>query len=242
MSTPNSILEKVRALLAKAEATEFPAEAEALTAKAVELMARYGIDKAMAEARADVKAKPGNRIFTLTAPYAGTKVHLLAAVARALHCDAVMLSTAGPTERLHVFGFESDIEQADMLYTSLLLQMTRAEARQAYPSWITGRALMAERRSFMIGFIAGVKPRLEAAYATAVAEADDAGTPGKELVLVRRDLAVKAALRTEYPHTRTTRSTYRGRSAGAGAEAGQRANIHNRGSVGTGGRALTGGR
>ena len=109
----------------------------------------------------------GNRIFTLTAPYAGTKVHLLAAVARALHCDAVMLSTAGLTERLHVFGFELDIEQADMLYTSLLLQMTRAEARQAYPLWITGRALMAERRSFMIGFIAGVKPRLEAAYATA---------------------------------------------------------------------------
>jgi len=44
---PN-LLERVRKLLAKAEDDSVtPAEAEALTAKAAELMARYGIDRAL---------------------------------------------------------------------------------------------------------------------------------------------------------------------------------------------------
>jgi hypothetical protein len=40
-------LGRIRALLAKAEATGYPPEAEALTAKAQELMARYSIDEAV---------------------------------------------------------------------------------------------------------------------------------------------------------------------------------------------------
>ena len=41
------VLEKVRHLLSKAESTGFPDEAEALTAKAQELLARYSIDRAI---------------------------------------------------------------------------------------------------------------------------------------------------------------------------------------------------
>ncbi len=97
---------------------------------------------------------------------------------------------------------------------------------------------MAERRSFMVGFMGGVKPRLEAAYALAEAEADDTGTTGKELVLASRDLAVKTALADAYPTTRTVRMTYSGRSYGHGHAAGQQANIHDRPTVGSGSRAL----
>ena len=44
---PSALLDRVRKLLAKAEAEGVtPPEAEALTAKAAELMARYGIDRA----------------------------------------------------------------------------------------------------------------------------------------------------------------------------------------------------
>ena len=44
---PSALLNRVRKLLAKAEAEGVtPPEAEALTAKAAELMARYGIDRA----------------------------------------------------------------------------------------------------------------------------------------------------------------------------------------------------
>ena len=51
MSTNDSVLHKVRALLAKAEATPFDAEAEAFTSKAQELIARYRIDDALLSAR-----------------------------------------------------------------------------------------------------------------------------------------------------------------------------------------------
>src|SRR5438045_2689314 len=43
------MLAKVRALLAKAESTEFTDEADALTAKAQELMTRYSIDRALVD-------------------------------------------------------------------------------------------------------------------------------------------------------------------------------------------------
>jgi hypothetical protein len=46
MSAPTDALDRVRKLLAKAEDDAVtPEEAEALTAKAAELMARYGIDR-----------------------------------------------------------------------------------------------------------------------------------------------------------------------------------------------------
>src|SRR4051794_1929180 len=41
------VLRRIRGLLAKAESTEFPEEAEALTAKAQELMTRYAVDAAV---------------------------------------------------------------------------------------------------------------------------------------------------------------------------------------------------
>jgi single-stranded DNA-binding protein len=52
MTRDSALLERVRKLLAKAEAEGITAaEAEALTAKAAELMARYGIDRALLAAR-----------------------------------------------------------------------------------------------------------------------------------------------------------------------------------------------
>lgn len=244
MTTPNKedILRKVRAALALAESERelgHRETADAHTATAMRLMAKYGIDEKLAKARAKSAHVPTDKVFTIQAPYANTKNRLLAMVAKALHCQPILLTTRGADERVHVFGFESDLELVEMLYTSLLLQMSGAMARHAFPLWCTGRTLMAERRSFMFGFIGAVKPRLEAAYALAEEEADDTGTTGKELVLASRDLAVKTALANAYPTLRTVRTTTTGRSYGHGHAAGERANIHDRPTVGGGARALT---
>ena len=60
MTSDNPLLERVRKLLAKAEAGGVtPAEAEALTAKAAELMARYGIDRALLASRRPETDQPG---------------------------------------------------------------------------------------------------------------------------------------------------------------------------------------
>lgn len=53
------MLTRIRALLAKAEATGFPEEAEALTTKAQELMARHSIDEALLAARTHSRETPG---------------------------------------------------------------------------------------------------------------------------------------------------------------------------------------
>src|ERR1700723_3501373 len=128
------LLDRVRKLLSKAEDEGCtPAEAEALTAKAAELMARYGIDRALLGALRPETDKPADRVFTLANPWADVKRHLLAGLALALRCQCVQ--TRSPEgARLHVFGYTSDLERADILFTSLLVQLARALAKQALPA------------------------------------------------------------------------------------------------------------
>jgi hypothetical protein len=125
------LLDRVRKLLAKAEDEGCtPEEAEALTAKAADLMARYGIDRALLGALRPETDRPADRKFHFEAPWADVKAHLLAALATALRCQCVQTQTEdGP--RLHVFGYSSDLERAEILFTSLLVQMARALAQQA---------------------------------------------------------------------------------------------------------------
>jgi len=64
----DAVLAKVRALLAKAESTTFTHEADALTAKAQELIARHSIDEAMARSSAGKRVAPGARRFAVDDP------------------------------------------------------------------------------------------------------------------------------------------------------------------------------
>jgi hypothetical protein len=242
MTTPsaNPMLDKIRAMLALAESErELGHEdtAEAHTATAARWMAKHGIDKALADAKAGTKAKPGNRKFLVKSPYADCGRYLLSTIAKAFGCQVVLLPTRNADEVVHVFGYDTDIEQIDLLYTSLLLQMSAALRLHPIAPWYTGRALYAERRSFLLGFPDGVRPLLEAAYGQATAEADDSGTVGTALVLADRSLAVIDAKTAAYPKLRTVRTTYRGGSGAAGRAAGARANVHSNRQTGAGSRA-----
>ena len=117
---PSALLDRVRKLLAKAEADGVTAaEAQALTAKAAQLMAKYGIDRALLAARQPETDKPGNRIVETCNPWARVQAHLLCGLAAALRCQCILLpSQAG--QRVHIFGYASDLERADVLYTSVL--------------------------------------------------------------------------------------------------------------------------
>ena len=77
----DAILSKVRKLLAKAEDPACtPAEAEAFTAKAAELIAKYGVDRALLAARDPATDPVGDRVIELYPPYALDKAGLLAGV------------------------------------------------------------------------------------------------------------------------------------------------------------------
>ncbi|MFC7468973.1 DUF2786 domain-containing protein [Actinomadura keratinilytica] len=126
------MLGRIRALLAKAEATGYPPEAEALTAKAQELMARHSVDEAQLSAgRSGGADAPGARRISVDPPYETAKAILLDAVARANRCQAVWNEELAFST---VVGHEADLELAELLYTSLLVQaataMSRAEAAQ----------------------------------------------------------------------------------------------------------------
>src|SRR6185295_10188297 len=73
----DSVLVKVRALLAQAESTSFEAEAEAFTAKAQELMARHAIDGALLWARSARDECPVTIRLPLDDPYVDIKSLLL---------------------------------------------------------------------------------------------------------------------------------------------------------------------
>lgn len=222
------LLDRVRKLLAKAEDDGCtPEEAEALTAKAAELMARYGIDRALLGALRPETDRPADRVFDLDNPWAAVKASLLAGLATALRCQCILLTRREPGSRVHVFGYLSDLERADILFTSLLVQMARALALQPVPA---GGGAKAWRRSWMLGFSSAVVARVraaeEAAVASASASSGPAGSgPSAALVLADRAVTVRRQAEQAYPRTRKTRVTYSGNGYADGYREGQKADI-----------------
>jgi hypothetical protein len=221
-----------RGLLAKAEATEFPQEAEAFFAKASELIARYAIDEAVLWAADGTdRARPDELRLVVHAPYLAQKAVLVHAVARAHGCQSIRL-LSGPgvtTEVICVVGFPTDLRWVETLVTSLLVQLTAAMLAGC-PTGLTASASAGWRRSFIMGFADEVESRLQEDRDRAVADADagpgTAGGPGRAadgagsggadrsvaLVLVQRDHDVRDEFRRRYPRVRSSWAS-RGSSA-----------------------------
>lgn len=218
------LLERVRALLAKAESTHFPAEAEALTAKAHELMARHAINEALLAGGGDTYDVVMRRVF-IEDPYARMRFQLLGVVARACGCRAVMWRGLGFAV---LFGFPTDIEAAHLLYASLLLQAMAALAAAREPAGADRARKAAFRRSFLLAFAVRVGIRLAESSERSVsdlrAEHGDSVLP----VLASRDAAVDAAVERAAPGARALRaSASDGHGWLAGAAAGDRATFSN---------------
>ena len=224
----DDLLDRVRKLLAKAEDEACsPAEAEALTAKAAELMARYGIDRALLGALHPETDRPADRVFTLLNPWGDVKRQLLAGLATALRCQCVLTKTPTETTRLHAFGYSSDLKRAEILFTSVLVQMARALALQRVPSYGGAGETRAWRRSWMLGYSTAVVARVRAAEEAAVASAPAETTAGAStaLVLADRSLVVRRQVAEAYPRLRKTRVTFSGTGYGDGYREGQKADI-----------------
>ena len=238
--TPGALLERVRKLLAKAEAEGVtPAEAEALTGKAAELMARYGIDRAMLAAARPQTDRPDSRMIDVFNPWSQVKAQLLAGLAAAVRCSCVQLPQRGPGTRIHIFGYASDLERAEILYTSLLVQM--AHGLIAAPVPAAARSVRAWRRSWLLGYTSAVVARVRAAEERAAATAAPEPATGKTaaLVLADRSLVIRRQCEQAYPVTRKMRVTYTGSGYQDGYSEGQRADVGAARLRSTAGRALT---
>ncbi len=209
------VLHRVRALLAKAESTTYAEEAEALTAKAQELMDRHAIDRAVLVAAGAVPGGgPGRRRLPVDPPYARPKLHLLSEVARANRCRAVWDEGSGDAT---VVGFPDDADRVELLFTSLLVQSTTAMLAAGATPEARSRSF---RHSFLVAYAVRIGERLRDAARATAAEADRASGGAVLPVLADRAERVDVALAEAFPTLRRTRVTARD---GAGYRAGHRA-------------------
>ena len=237
MPTPRSAegidakaLKLIRALLAKAEATTFDAEAEAFTAKAQEMMTRHSIDAAVvASAAAGSRTAAGveSRRVHIDNPYAEEKASFLSAIADVNGVRSIWIPHAGLCT---VVGFPVDLQLTDLLFTSLLVQATRASAAAT----AANRQLSTPsfRRAFLIAFAHRIAERLEAARRHVAAEAAEEYGDSLLPVLASREAAVEAAYAEAFPNTTMMRSRslnaagwHAGRSAADAADIGAGAAI-----------------
>ena len=155
------LLGKIRALLAKAEATEFAEEAEALSARAQELMAKYSIDHALLAAESGRTEEPGGRRIAVDNPYEAPKASLLQTVAQANRCRVVWSKELG---LVTVIGFPADLDAVELLFTSLLVQANSAMLRAGAKRDAYGRSrTRAFRQSFLVSYAIRIGERLSEA-------------------------------------------------------------------------------
>jgi hypothetical protein len=193
------VLNRIRGLLAKAESTEFPEEAEALSAKAQELMTRYAVDHALldAEQGRSVTDLVAARRVHLDNPYPEPKARLLSAVGKANGVRVIWLEWVGMAT---IVGLPDDLDAVDLLFTSLLVQATRAMAATGRADGGRSRS-PSFRRAFLTSYAVRIGERLTEAREHAVAEA--ARGTGRDLVPVlrKRDQAVDDVFARMFPET-----------------------------------------
>ena len=190
------LLAKIRALLAKAEATTFAEEAESFTAKAQELMARYTIDAALLGSASESKVDVRGRRVHIDDPIASSKAQLLGAVAYA-NGGRVVYDQGLSFATVMAESFEHRL--IEVLYTSLLVQATKASATAAIAANRTRTPSF--RRAFLLSYAVRIGERLRLAQhvvqTQAVADHGSSFLP----VLVRRDEAVAEATREAFPNS-----------------------------------------
>ncbi|MFG1798171.1 DUF2786 domain-containing protein [Nocardia sp. NPDC049149] len=192
------VLSRVRGLLAKAESTSFVEEAEALSAKAQELMTKYALDRVLIEADTAAPDLPGARRIWLDTPYVDAKAVLVDTVAQANRCRPIFSSAWGFTT---VVGDEGDLEAVELLTTSLLVQATRAmiasgnQEQRSADSRSRGY-----RKSFLLAYATRIGERLTAAAEATIAESAESARLLP--VLASHQLKVDKAFDTLFPTVR----------------------------------------
>lgn len=162
------MLARVRALLAKAEATDYPEEAEALSAKAHALMARHSVREAVADHDRGQAATATSRRMWIENPYVAAKVALVQAVAEANRCRTAWDKDLGCVINV---GAETDLHLVELLATSLLVQASRAMLIAGRLHEVRGQSRTRSFRfSFLVAYATRISERLAATNSSVTEE------------------------------------------------------------------------
>lgn len=153
-----NIIDRVRALIAKAESSPFPAEADAFMAKAQQLINDYAIDEARLHGAEPTSV--GHDTMSMAGAYSKERSLIWAAVANANRCQVLTLSSYGSSkvDDLTLIGRTHDRQLVRLLATSLELQALRRMAD--LDTGLTWATPVVQRRSFLRGFASEVSDRL----------------------------------------------------------------------------------
>jgi hypothetical protein len=220
------LLDRIGALLAKAESTDSDHEAEALVSKAQQLATLHAVDLATARQRTQRRQRREQveqRKLVLGRRGEMGLRHRVLLYVKVAHVNDIEVDVARDSTYVIAFGFPSDLEVVDALYASLATQMTAAASAairrgehkddpywsDAAGAWRTDARVF--RSAFNDGFIAAVADRLRDARAAALATDREADAPaasrtGSALVLVAKAAEVTAFHR----QTSDARGTWRG--------------------------------
>lgn len=220
MSSREDILAKVRKILDRAEGTDHQGEIDTALAMAAKLMAQHAIEQAEVDAMRDSgePEKIIERVVIVGAkqsPIAHAKGNLSVPVAENNRCR-VFRSSRWDNERLcyalHIIGYESDVDFAEMLWTSLCLQMEQAhdKAKAERRDWVSARTF---RTSFYRGFAREAQQRLRRFAQMAKDDIEQEMGTGSALVLVDRNRAVDDYMRENHGRLRRSRRSYSGKSS-----------------------------
>ena len=264
-----STVDRISALLAKAERTDNPHEADAYLVKAQQLATAASIDLALArhrqrEREREQAAGPIMRTVTIGEKGKRANPHLIALFVVVAHANDAQVDVATNSTYVVAYGLPSDLDVIDALFTSLSVQMVeQAQAWLATGEWRETTYVRVERRygfatrkkkphtaqtaraSFYRAYAARIAERLDEARAQAVAEASAVAGASTEVAL--RDKT--AQVRTFHRQTSDARGSWRGysgaarsdrgRAAAAGRTAAERARLGQAPEVGPGARSIT---
>ena len=199
------LLDRVGALLAKAESTDSSHEAEALVAKAQELATIHSVDLAMARQRTQRRHRreqPEQRKQVIGKRGQTGLRHRVALFVAIGHVNDLVIDVARDATYVLSFGFPSDLDVVETLYGSLATQMTAAANaaikrgdHREHPYWSDAAMgwrtdARVYRSAFSEGFIETIGGRLRDARAATIAtrRPDDQveHSTGAELVLVAK--------------------------------------------------------
>jgi hypothetical protein len=243
-------LEKIAALLRQAESTTNEAEREAFMTGAQRLASLSAIDLEVARRHVPAHERrelPEQRIIRM----GESRTNGLAAYVNLFHgvaqANDVKINIAQNSTYVVAFGFPSDIEVCEALFTSLLVQMV--EATNAY---IKSGAFKTEttyrsrngvwghhpihgktaRVAFQDGFAVRIFGRLSEARISAIQERTEIEAADPDYVATEDSVALvladkKATVNDFYKETSKARGSWRGGSSGGGSytsrEAGSKA-------------------
>jgi hypothetical protein len=127
MTEQQKMLERVRALLAKADSTSFPAEADTFRAKADALMMKHRISawqlKDPDQNSRTVQITRYDMSWYEGSPHGVDLWNVLTAVAN--HCRVKLVPWMYNGGAIPIGGTEADLEYMDVLFTSIMLEMSK---------------------------------------------------------------------------------------------------------------------